>query len=235
MGYTHYFGFNQSVGKLSEEVLKDVKGIVAKYADILRVEYDETEAAVVTAERIRFNGIGEDGHETFVITPERNDFCKTARKPYDLAVCEVLLVLRHHYKENFDLSSDGFYVGVNEFLQGKVDGEWEQALVNVREQFGYDFTFFPILSGSGNHLYYAFSLNEQEAKEMDGSLLPVFLTNQFDALTTAIKNGKDTTDLFESLEQFLMGSLVGESDPKREALFSAWLSKLMALEMETLR
>jgi len=57
---------------------------------------------------IYLNGIGSDGHETFVLAHpnpttvednswciggkpgEINGFCKTARKPYDLVVCAVL-------------------------------------------------------------------------------------------------------------------------------------------------
>jgi len=40
-----------------------------------------------------FNGVGEDSHETFVIAHKQTDweFCKTARKPYDLLVCACLL------------------------------------------------------------------------------------------------------------------------------------------------
>jgi len=60
-----------------------------------------------------------EGHETFHIPlkfegwdshPERPmkfAFCKTARKPYDLAVMATLLVFKHHFGDGFTVSSDG--------------------------------------------------------------------------------------------------------------------------------
>ena len=48
-------------------------------------------------DRILFNGLGDDGHETFGISRkiDKDDwpFCKTARKPYDLAVTACLCYL----------------------------------------------------------------------------------------------------------------------------------------------
>lgn len=35
------------------------------------------------------------------------DFCKTARKPYDAAVCACLVAFRHHFGGAFAVSSDG--------------------------------------------------------------------------------------------------------------------------------
>ena len=60
------------------------------------------------------NGIifnGDDSidlaHETFAVYPKPfNDFCKTARKPYDLMVCAVLLSMKRHMI-NFSFTSDG--------------------------------------------------------------------------------------------------------------------------------
>lgn len=71
-------------------------------------------------DEVRFNGVGEEGHETFIILrqiepdewrrPERGlyfEFCKTARKPYDLAVCAALIVFARHFGEKFRVDSDG--------------------------------------------------------------------------------------------------------------------------------
>ena len=64
-------------------------------------------AAEITDSCIRFNGRGSDGHETFSFEPESSGCCKTAHKPYDLAVCEVLLALKAHLS-SMELTSDGF-------------------------------------------------------------------------------------------------------------------------------
>jgi len=59
---------------------------------------------------ICFNGDGsvDLDHETFSVTPDPIDFefCKTARKPYDLMVCAVLISMKKHLV-NFSYSSDG--------------------------------------------------------------------------------------------------------------------------------
>jgi hypothetical protein len=76
----------------------------------------------IDGERLRFNGVGEDGHETFEVRrdpagnrspwqkPEAGryfDFCKTARKPYDVLVTASLLVLKAHLGDWLLLGSDG--------------------------------------------------------------------------------------------------------------------------------
>lgn len=60
---------------------------------------------------ICFNGDEEhkQGYETFYIN-FNNDFCtfcKTARQPYDVAVCIALLCFKHYFGDDFRLSSDG--------------------------------------------------------------------------------------------------------------------------------
>jgi hypothetical protein len=61
--------------------------------------------------QINFNGDGEHGldHETFRIvfdSPEW-DFCKTARKPYDMVVCLCLISMKNNIPDGFEYSSDG--------------------------------------------------------------------------------------------------------------------------------
>ena len=60
---------------------------------------------------IRFNGVGDDGHETFLIYRDGHEggfsFCKTAQKPYDEVVCACLIVLNHHLGDKIEISSDG--------------------------------------------------------------------------------------------------------------------------------
>src|SRR5438105_2109525 len=59
---------------------------------------------------VRFNGEGDDGHETFLVRredPAGWSFCKTARKPYDAAACACLVVMARHFGRRFRVSSDG--------------------------------------------------------------------------------------------------------------------------------
>ena len=66
---------------------------------------------IFNPDRICFNGDEErhQGYETFYIN-FKNDFstfCKTARQPYDVAVCIALLCFKHYFGNDFLLSSDG--------------------------------------------------------------------------------------------------------------------------------
>ena len=111
MGYTHYWKRLKFTPKnweafqaKTQEVIKNLPARVK-----LALEYDEADKPVEISDlRIRFNGIGNEGHETFWLenTPEEFSFCKTARKPYDLAVCSVL-ILASLLCESGDISSDG--------------------------------------------------------------------------------------------------------------------------------
>jgi len=61
-------------------------------------------------ESFMFNGDNSEDydHETMSLHSGDNDwqFCKTARKPYDLAVCLILLSLKYHARST-DITSDG--------------------------------------------------------------------------------------------------------------------------------
>lgn len=70
---------------------------------------------IVDSKMIYFNGAGSKkfdlGHETFAIarvggSGDFGNFCKTARKPYDLAVCAALILLAYHVPKA-TVSSDG--------------------------------------------------------------------------------------------------------------------------------
>jgi hypothetical protein len=79
---------------------------------------------IITPNEITFNGLGEEeSHETCSLPQdisgerflqpcdENKDlyftFCKTARKPYDLAVTALLIIAKHHLRERIRVSSDG--------------------------------------------------------------------------------------------------------------------------------
>lgn len=74
---------------------------------------------------IRFNGVGELSHETFLIErfSREFEFCKTNRKPYDLAVCGVLILISL-YADGGEISSDGLG-------ETYTDSEWKDAWNHV--------------------------------------------------------------------------------------------------------
>jgi hypothetical protein len=125
MGYTHYFTQKRDFTAAEWQTFTDgVKGMIKslnrpKRRKRLVWEYDEvSREPQVDDNLVRFNGCGEDGHETFLVTRQRpalrpglpDDllgfaFCKTARKPYDVAVTACLTVLAS--LGTHEVSSDG--------------------------------------------------------------------------------------------------------------------------------
>lgn len=116
MGYTHYFQQGREVTD------KEWGGIMADAACILQAAqdsgillqrgYDDSRKPKVSLDVIQFNGFGDNGHEDFylprVMGPaHRFNFCKTARKPYDVAVAAIMLSMHHHAPGAWDLGSDG--------------------------------------------------------------------------------------------------------------------------------
>jgi hypothetical protein len=110
VGYTHYWTntrFTESQWKTACEL---VRSIIRLSSVEVQYEYDEAKPPQIddtVFHVIRFNGVDDDGHETFCI--ERNEvggFCKTARKPYDEIVVASLFALKH-VNPDFSWSSDG--------------------------------------------------------------------------------------------------------------------------------
>jgi hypothetical protein len=60
-------------------------------------------------DKIVFNGVGADAHETFFVSADGVDFnfCKTAQKPYDIAVTASLIHAKKVFGDNIKISSDG--------------------------------------------------------------------------------------------------------------------------------
>lgn len=126
MGYTHYWTYKptpQDTLKF-KNVLREVQqlkrnlpensttagGHYKEYPITLR-NGDGKGYPVIDEKEIRFNGDGNKGldHETFLFEfkqEEQNDFCKTARKPYDMFVCLCLISLANNLSD-FSYSSDG--------------------------------------------------------------------------------------------------------------------------------
>jgi hypothetical protein len=75
---------------------------------------------VLTNVEIVFNGLGDAAHEPFVFPGQVGfNFCKTALKPYDAAVCACLMVARDHFPAAvLEIASDGDWSG-DEWQGGK--------------------------------------------------------------------------------------------------------------------
>lgn len=110
MGYTHYWSHFKVAQENFDALVKDVKAILKTTKVEVKIEYDDSSPAKVDSESIQFNGVGEDGHETFILTPRgaEFDFCKTARKGYDEVVTACLLAAADHIPD-MSVRSDGVW------------------------------------------------------------------------------------------------------------------------------
>ena len=116
MGYTQYWHNTPTV---HDDCVKHIKRILndGKRKGIIAFESDSEKPPFVTIDQVRFNGVGEDGHETFhlIFGSEEYEFCKTAQKPYDVYVVAVLAAIEYWY--GFNWTSDGnrldFYDGIH--------------------------------------------------------------------------------------------------------------------------
>lgn len=152
MGYTNYWRRTKDFTQEQwERICLDAFEIIGHCQDhgVLVVnEYDspiEIDTGLptppkITPDEIWFNGWRGDGHETFHVTRQRPDvptwepggtesfdFCKTARKPYDLAVQLVLLSMKRHSPKTVKVNSDGEW-----------DNEWVEARRVYKSLFGVD-------------------------------------------------------------------------------------------------
>lgn len=110
MGYTHYWeGSINSSDNNWEEFLKESDLILSTVSKRIKIDYSIDNA-------ISLNGIGADAHEDFYFSKSDSgfNFCKTARKPYDLAVVSILLLAASYFK-GVEFSSDG---NINDHQEG---------------------------------------------------------------------------------------------------------------------
>lgn len=115
MGYTHYFEqIQEPENSQWHALVADFKHLYASSMITsplpIQRETNTPDAPLADDHAIVFNGIGEDGHETFYF-PRKEDsnfnFCKTASKPYDLAVVATLILAHHHMPHCYSIRSDG--------------------------------------------------------------------------------------------------------------------------------
>jgi hypothetical protein len=110
MGYTHYWTQSRDftsdewaqIRQDMETLLKDVQHVQG--IPLANRAGDAGTSPEITDTKVWFNGVGGDSHETFCLNRVRppkeewqtrrgGGFCKTARKPYDLAVTAALCYL----------------------------------------------------------------------------------------------------------------------------------------------
>ncbi len=150
MGYTHYFKVsdehNLAIIDPSEDtkdrigiVMGEIRTIVQHHFGILDnvifrsgETYDETPL-------IRFEGIGDQAHETFLFDFGDLDnfaFCKTARKEYDIVVCLVLISIGRYLGEFVEIGSDGFpYNTEDDTDMANAEEGWIEAMHQYFELF----------------------------------------------------------------------------------------------------
>jgi len=108
MGYTHYFNFIEEPSREKFiEFAEGVKQLVAT-AQEAGIEIADEEYG---DDKIVFNGVGANSHETFFVSADGVDFnfCKTAQKPYDTAVTASLILAKKIFGDKFQVSSDGLW------------------------------------------------------------------------------------------------------------------------------
>ncbi len=118
MGYTHQWNNKKDIPiEIMQKIVHDFNIIYQAYKNQIKIQYEDDSRAdpIICKDLIRFNGVGDEGHETFVFSREaQGEFCKTTRKPYDLYVACLLIIIKHHAKDRIHIGTDG----------GPYDNEW---------------------------------------------------------------------------------------------------------------
>lgn len=143
MGYTHHWSNSTPIGDSEwDAITTRAREILTHAQDQLGIaiseEYDVNRIPVVNDTEIRFNGYADEGHETFYIGRDADDysFCKTARKPYDTVVVAMLQLLGV-YAPGFDWRSEGDEADLADGLalyNAATGANWDYTNVTPREQ-----------------------------------------------------------------------------------------------------
>ena len=127
MGYTHYFQITDERARelmpKAAEIIKDIFKTFPEVSKCLKGGDGYNGEPLIDDEFVIFNGNAEknEDYETFYfdVYDMDSNFCKTARQPYDLAVCLCLIVLRDtlkvrigfgNYRSAFKFNSDGYFL-----------------------------------------------------------------------------------------------------------------------------
>lgn len=142
MGYSHLYRLLAPVRDRMPEIASTFREALKMMPDTANSLRDPSGicAPIITDEGIWFNGDagrGED-YEEFHIASDcpvgRNCYCKTGRRPYDLAVCLCLIVLKDALRDDFKFRSDGVFL-----THRRKDGSIAIAEENwIHARFAYD-------------------------------------------------------------------------------------------------
>lgn len=176
MGYTHYFKQEKPVSDAQWAAFKHDAQIVIDHAQkelgIVLISNDSN-GIILNDERINLNGdeSRDLDHETFFMEKDYRDFnfCKTARKPYDLVVCSLLLLAHKHMPNHHDIGSDGNFE------------EWQDAMVLNAALFGYAFKLPERID------------NSSEVTEFEDELAHSVAQKQVSSTTPSVDNNTKTT------------------------------------------
>lgn len=180
MGYTHYF--TTSGASLTKDqadgIVQNINKVLKQHKRIVQREYNDPEPPQVTTTLnlsgklsigIWLNGKGDYGHETFGINTgaQESSFCKTARKPYDIVVCKILLILKYYLGDNIEVGSDGFstHQPQKKYSVGSVvtlrdvDGTWGSAVRSVNRMLGTKYKFVVDSVYGNGDCYFSYKLN----------------------------------------------------------------------------
>lgn len=128
MGYTHYFSFGKPPAGTAAQVEAKYKKAILECQKVIYTLSKESgglsgycaHTKPGTYGGVLLNGSGDESHEDFVLrehySQNKPEFCKTARKYYDVAVVACLVVLKHRLGKLIDIGSDGDTVDWNEGL-----------------------------------------------------------------------------------------------------------------------
>ena len=111
MGYTHYWYFKKQPTKASyEAVLKECNFICRSYSKQFGGLSGYSAHSTKDYEGLLVNGSGENAHEHLVFRKysefDSTNFCKTARKPYDIVVTACLALIAKRLP-SIQITSDG--------------------------------------------------------------------------------------------------------------------------------
>jgi hypothetical protein len=145
MGYTHYISRPQIIdeqawSKITIDTMK-VLLYIEKELGIIIAGGDGEDEPEIGFDEIWFNGSGELSFETVylerqtvktMVDEENNNglcwqFCKTANRPYDIAVTALYTIIKHHVPECI-VESDG------------KEKDWMDAITICHDLLGYDLT-----------------------------------------------------------------------------------------------
>ena len=101
MGFTRYWEFSS----LDNEKFKDFSIICELIIDSMNIPVEDV---TISETQVRFNGVDEDGHETFNLSLQKPglNFCKTNIKPYDELVCGCLYVAKLIFGDSIRVNQD---------------------------------------------------------------------------------------------------------------------------------